>query len=53
MDNAGARIPKMAKRRFRVTSSLESPSPTRLPSQNASEGDDAYLAALAYRHIRK
>jgi hypothetical protein len=47
--HAGARVPKMAKRCFWVTTSPESA--TLLQSQNTSEGDAGCLATLAHRHM--
>ena len=47
--HAGARVSKMAKRCFWVTTSPEFA--TLLHSQNTSEGDAGHLASLAHRHI--
>ena len=45
---AGARVPKMARRCFWVTTSPKFA--TLLHTQNTSEGDAAHLATLAHRH---
>ena len=48
MAQAGARVSKMEKHCFWVTTPPVSP--TLLPSQNTSEGDAGFLADVAYRH---
>jgi hypothetical protein len=49
MDPTGAHVSKMAKHRFRVTTSAKPA--TYLHSQKACEGEVGHLASLAYRHI--
>ena len=49
MAYAGARVSKMAKRCFRVTTPAESA--TSLRNLEAREGDAGYLAVIAYRHM--
>jgi hypothetical protein len=48
MAQAGARVSKMAKHRFWVTTLPVSP--TLLQTRNTSEGDAELLATLAHRH---
>ena len=47
MADAGARVPKMAERCFRVPTTPQSP--TLLQRQNTSEEDVGCVATLAYR----
>jgi len=49
MGPAGAHVSKMAKHRFRVTTSAKSA--TYLHSQEACEGEAGRLASLSYRRI--
>ena len=49
MADTGTRVPKMAKRCVRVTTSTGSAS--LLQSRHASEGNAGYMAKLAYRRM--